>query len=301
MEQEELIIDYTQSNKKTPKYYLQLLFTVIITNIADILFRWKNIANLRSSHKTMTQIIVNFMSDHYDNFGYQLKPIISIVIAFVAFGLMVASTIWVFNIIKKMVGESQLLTITLVISLMYCVVTFISKISIELECIYLIHGFTVDSDYSFTIVSFNYINIGFNVICKILAITSAVLKMFVLVKNKALHRLLLIALIIPAIIVVLSIPIDIIYQVVVTLLRNKEFVKIDLFSDAFFIISLCSSQIFAILVDIFYIIYLAFAMKKTKEVEYVGDGVALGITMYVASCIVALLLLIAIFIVFIFI
>ena len=39
MNQDELIIDYTKAEEKSPKYYHQLLFTVLISNIADILFR----------------------------------------------------------------------------------------------------------------------------------------------------------------------------------------------------------------------------------------------------------------------
>ena len=148
---------------------------------------------------------------------------------------------------------------------------------------------------------YTYVNIALSALCKILSVASIVLKLFVLVKNKALHRLLLIALMIPGVFYILSIPVSIIFQVVVSLLDQTASGLPGVISNIYGILSNCLSQVIAFIVDIIYIIYLAFAMKKAKEKEEVSAGIVLGIPLYVASCILTFLFLVINFIVFKFI
>ena len=276
MNQDELIIDYTKSEEKSPRYYHQLLFTVLISNIADILFRC---------------VVGSFGFFAFESVNALI--ITRIVLSFLALGLMITSTIWVFKVISKIVGESTLLSITLSVSLAYVVSLFLYNCSDNLITLYLnaaieneelIFGTIAD-----TVLAANILSMIINVLYRILFIASIVLRLFVLIKNKVLHRLLAIALILPGIIYFISIPVSVIAPYVINFLRDPE--KPSILSQIYHIISFSFSQLVAMIVDIIYICYLSFAMKKTKETTRLGDGLALGFMLYAASCILTFLVI----------
>ena len=127
------------------------------------------------------------------------------------------------------------------------------------------------------------------VLYRILFIASIVLRLFVLIKNKVLHRLLAIALILPGIIYFISIPVSVIAPYVISFLSDPG--KPSILSQIYHSVSFSFSQLVAMIVDIIYICYLSFAMKKAKETTRLGDGLALGFMLYAASCILSFLVI----------